>query len=281
MEACHFCGDRKCEGCPLPFLSDLIYNDLLTKAGITSNVSFYPNFDTYKRGKYDLILEIVWNSAVPVEFFEYFQSAKPFPNTENGGEESKESGAITLGDCLEEFSKPEQLDEENKWYCPQCKDHVQATKRLQIYKAPLVLVVSLKRFKAGKSRYASYGGGGGGKLSTHVDFPIDGLDLQPFILQKTSEEGQAYIYDLFGISNHFGGLGGGHYTAYAKNWRENEWYSFDDSSCSKASPARIVTDAAYNLFYRRRGVINLKDINYDKFQKTPSPEDLAKYVPKK
>jgi hypothetical protein len=53
-----------------------------------------------------------------------------------------------------------------------------------------VLVVSLKRFKAGKSRYASYGyGGGGGKLSTHVDFPIDGLDLQPFILQKTTEEG--------------------------------------------------------------------------------------------
>ena len=33
-------------------------------------------------------------------------------------------------DCLEEFERPEQLDEDNKWYCPSCKDHVQATKTL-------------------------------------------------------------------------------------------------------------------------------------------------------
>jgi ubiquitin C-terminal hydrolase len=38
-------------------------------------------------------------------------------------EESKD-GHITLGDCLEEFKKPEMLDEDNKWYCPKCKDHV-------------------------------------------------------------------------------------------------------------------------------------------------------------
>ena len=25
------------------------------------------------------------------------------------------------------------------------------------------------------------------------------------------------LYDLYAVSNHFGGLGGGHYTAYCKN----------------------------------------------------------------
>lgn len=85
-----------------------------------------------------------------------------------------------------------------------------------------MLVINLKRFKQGKSRYG-YGystPGGGGKLSTLVDFPIEALDLGPFILDKSTTDGQIYIYDLFGISNHFGGLGGGHYTAYAKNWKD-------------------------------------------------------------
>lgn len=175
-----------------------------------------------------MIFDVVWNSRIPEAFFNHFLSAKPFISSKDkermsdGSEESKASDSITLADCLEEFEKPELLDEENKWYCPKCKDHVQATKTLQIYKAPLVLVISLKRFKHGKSRYASYGysSGGGGKLQTPVDFPIENLDMQPFILHKTSDEGEAYIYDLFGISNHYGGLGGGHYTAFAKNWKE-------------------------------------------------------------
>ena len=53
-----------------------------------------------------------------------------------------------------------------------------------------------------------------------------------------------------------GGLGGGHYTAYAKNAFDKEWYEFDDSSCSKIRQAHVekevVSSAAYNLFYRRR-----------------------------
>lgn len=77
------------------------------------------------------------------------------------------------------------------------------------------------------------------------------------------KSGEPQVYVLFGISNHYGGLGGGHYTAYAKNWKDNQWYSFDDSSCSRTSPSRIITDAAYNLFYRRRGVIDLNNINYE------------------
>ena len=63
-----------------------------------------------------------------------------------------------------------------------------------------------------------YGGSGGGKLETFVDFPIENLDLSPYILKRN---GGKYIYELFGISNHFGGCGGGHYTAYAKNWKDN------------------------------------------------------------
>jgi ubiquitin carboxyl-terminal hydrolase 4/11/15 len=65
---------------------------------------------------------------------------------------------------LEEFKKSEMLDEENKWYCSKCKDHVQAIKALEIYRSPPILVVSLKRFKNGKQKFSMYGSGGGGKL---------------------------------------------------------------------------------------------------------------------
>ena len=149
---------------------------------------------------------------------------------------------------------------------------MQATKTLQIYKAPLVLVINLKRFKPGKNRYASSYGGGGGKLQTLVDFPIEGLNLQDYILDKHEEK--PYVYDLFGISNHYGGLGGGHYTAFAKNWKENTWYSYDDSSCSKTSSSRIITDAAYNLFYRRRDEVDLGNINYDGLRQSATIESL-------
>lgn len=58
-------------------------------------------------------------------------------------------------------------------------------------------------------------------------------------------------YSLFAISNHFGGLGGGHYTAYCRK-QNSEWYEFDDSSVSTLHPDRLVDAASYVLFYRRK-----------------------------
>lgn len=70
MESCHFCGDKKCDGCPVPFDSKLTVNDLFIKLGITSNDSFYS--DGYKRGKNDVIIEICWNPKTEKTFFESF-----------------------------------------------------------------------------------------------------------------------------------------------------------------------------------------------------------------
>lgn len=49
-------------------------------------------------------------------------------------------------------------------YCPNCKEHQQATKKLDLWSLPPVLVVHLKRFSY--SRYMR------DKLDTLVDFPI-------------------------------------------------------------------------------------------------------------
>lgn len=120
-----------------------------------------------------------------------------------------------------------------------------------------MFIINLKRFSMGKqSRFMSMFGGsaGGTKIDEQVDFPLDGLDMSKFIVGST--EGQSMIYDCYAVSNHFGNMGFGHYTAFAKNALTDKWYEFDDSRVQQIHPDRVkqtvCTNAAYNLFYRRR-----------------------------
>jgi len=57
------------------------------------------------------------------------------------------STTVTLDQCLKQFASPEVLSRDNMWYCNKCKEHVQATKTLQVWKLPKVLVIHLKRFE--------------------------------------------------------------------------------------------------------------------------------------
>jgi ubiquitin C-terminal hydrolase len=64
-----------------------------------------------------------------------------------GREDDEDEGPVKLTECFEEFSKKEELEAGNEWYCPCCKKHFQATKQMTIYKAPEILILHLKRFK--------------------------------------------------------------------------------------------------------------------------------------
>jgi ubiquitin carboxyl-terminal hydrolase 4/11/15 len=61
------------------------------------------------------------------------------------------------------------------------------------------------------------------------------------------------------VSNHYGNVGFGHYTAYAKN--NGKWYCFDDSRVNEEDPKNVVTDAAYMLLYKRRDENCKEDVN--------------------
>lgn len=127
----------------------------------------------------------------------------------------KKSG-ITLEDCFAETAKTEVLSEENAWYCNRCKELRRASKTLEIWTAPDILVVHLKRFGANR--------GFRDKVDILVDFPIEGLDISDRV---GLSEGKPCVYDLFAVDNHFGGLGGGHYTAVAKNFYDGQWYDYN------------------------------------------------------
>uniref|UniRef100_A0A672IQA1 Ubiquitin carboxyl-terminal hydrolase n=1 Tax=Salarias fasciatus TaxID=181472 RepID=A0A672IQA1_SALFA len=134
-----------------------------------------------------------------------------------------------LKDCIELFTTKEKLGAEDPWYCPNCKQHQQATKKLDLWSLPPVLVVHLKRFSY--SRYMR------DKLDSLVDFPLRDLDMSEFLINPNAGPCR---YDLIAVSNHYGGMGGGHYTAYAKNKDDDKWYNYDDSSVSPANEDQIV-----------------------------------------
>ena len=131
-------------------------------------------------------------------------------------------------DCLNNFMIEETLSGTDKWYCSKCKDHVIATKKMEIFKIPECLIIHFKRFS--HTRNSAFGSK---KLNDKIDFPIDGLNMSKYVLQNI--DGKKIFYDLYAVSNHFGSLNGGHYTAFAKNPIQNKWFQFDDSEVSKMS----------------------------------------------
>ncbi|XP_065667383.1 ubiquitin carboxyl-terminal hydrolase 15 isoform X7 [Hydra vulgaris] len=148
---------------------------------------------------------------------------------------------VNLNDCLDLFLQEEKLGEDDPWYCPQCKEHRQAFKKFDLWTLPKVLVIHLKRF--------SYNRYWRDKIDALVDFPVKQLDLTNYVINKNHPRA---VYDLHAVSNHFGGLGGGHYTAYGVNRYDGQWYYFDDASVTSANTESVVSKAAYVLFYTRR-----------------------------
>ncbi|XP_062947315.1 ubiquitin carboxyl-terminal hydrolase 8 isoform X3 [Cynocephalus volans] len=148
----------------------------------------------------------------------------------------------TLQDCLRLFSKEEKLTDNNRFYCSHCRARRDSLKKIEIWKLPPVLLVHLKRF--------SYDGRWKQKLQTSVDFPLENLDLSQYVI---GPKNNLKKYNLFSVSNHYGGLDGGHYTAYCKNAARQRWFKFDDHEVSDISISSVKSSAAYILFYTSLG----------------------------
>jgi ubiquitin C-terminal hydrolase len=116
---------------------------------------------------------------------------------------------------------------------------------MEIYKSPEYLILHLKRFSHQRQSIFS-----SRKIGEFVECPVENLDLSQYILNQ--DQAKPIIYDLYGVSNHYGSLNGGHYTAFAMNPINKKWYEFDDTEVSKVDSSKVVTKAAYVLFYKLR-----------------------------
>lgn len=175
----------------------------------------------------------------------------------------------------------ETLDEDNKWYCNVCKKHVIATKTMEVFRVPPILIITLKRFKIGRSRFGW--SSSGTKLDTLVDFPLNGLDMRDYVLCSEQKQSAKLIYDCFAVSNHMGNVGFGHYTAYGKSVIDDKWYSFDDSNVREVPnpESTVISSSAYSLFYRLRGHADLNNPDYEKLQLVPDQQYMESLLKEK
>jgi hypothetical protein len=255
---CIWCKKVDCDECLLPYSDDVTIQDLMNlipkQDEREPDNTFYYTAEKdrryYKLDEKDFSIEV----TVINKWVEKF---KELNNKQTISLENHQAGRmdddINIHACFKNFVKSEKLAENSEWFCPKCKQHVRAMKKMEIYKSPHILIIHLKRFKDNQ------------KINSLVTFPVEGLDISNYVL--SNEDGLPLVYDLFAISNHFGGLGGGHYTAYGKNYHDQRWYTFNDSSVYPVGDESIVTSAGYVLFYRRRG---LKDyVNLEELYKKP------------
>ncbi|XP_068082079.1 ubiquitin carboxyl-terminal hydrolase 15 [Anabrus simplex] len=152
-----------------------------------------------------------------------------------------ETDKTSLLDCLKLYTMCEKLGADDAWYCPTCKQHQRASKRIELSRLPAILVIHLKRFM-----YTQYAHD---KINTYVEFPMEDLDVSEFVIDRKH---QSTKYKLIGVCNHFGALGSGHYTAYALHKPTNQWYEFDDSRVTQVPSHSVVTNSAYVLFYLKQ-----------------------------
>jgi ubiquitin carboxyl-terminal hydrolase 4/11/15 len=216
---CDFCK-KKCKNCQIDLKSDLTLQQLL---------------ENRKNSEGPFKVEVEWHPAT--------KSLSMLNRAVDNSlhivpEETKKTESHSLLNCLQKSAEVEKLDENNMWYCSQCKKHVQAFRTYQMFSAPKYLVLHFMRFK---SRFHS-----SEKNNIFVDFPVNGLDLSEVVLSSRKPE----VYDLYAVSNHFGGTSGGHYTAFVKH--EEGWFEMDDSQVIPVQEQKIVSSAAYILFYKQR-----------------------------
>ena len=114
----------------------------------------------------------------------------------------------------------------------------EAKKSIMFWNFPNILVIDLKRFNSFNK-----------KNQILVSFPLDDLNLSKYVIGYKKD---TFVYELYGVCNHFGSSLGGHYTAFIKN-ANGKWYHFNDNIVSEVKKDEdIITPKAYCFFYRKK-----------------------------
>lgn len=146
----------------------------------------------------------------------------------------------SLYDCIRNFLLPEQLGLNGQWFCDNCDGYTNATKNLNLYQLPKILILQLKRF--------TYDLTNDMKITTKIDVQ-ETLNFQQFV--KKNGINPSTIYNLMAVLAHTGTLTNGHCTTYARHLNNLTWYHFDDSFVRPVTLNEVLKSDIYVLVYEQ------------------------------
>jgi ubiquitin C-terminal hydrolase len=145
----------------------------------------------------------------------------------------------SLMDCFDLYVSGEILKDDNAWFNEKTGMKQSIKKQIVYWSFPKILVIDIKRVSAVNFK---------NKNQVLITFPITNLDLSKYVIGYCKTP---YIYDLYAICNHSGGLLGGHYYSFIKI--KNTWFSFNDTEVNEITDLnKLITPNAYCFFYRKQ-----------------------------
>ncbi|XP_024887894.1 ubiquitin carboxyl-terminal hydrolase 8-like [Temnothorax curvispinosus] len=231
----------------LTFLLDWMHNDLKKEAQIPIEMTnAEKEWDKAMNSQRSIISDLFFGQLRSTITCSSCKQASTTYETFNSLTMSlSQSNRCSLNDCMEKFVTGQKV---SGWKCPKCQTPRDATKKFDFVKLAPIVVIHLNRF--------ADSGGWLEKRNTAVDFPLTGFNLKPYLVMENtnaimSNNIRNYNYSLYAISNHYGTMDGGHYTAFCKNATQNKWYKYDDQTVTEVSPSQVKSQntSAYLLFY--------------------------------
>jgi ubiquitin C-terminal hydrolase len=151
-----------------------------------------------------------------------------------------EGQSFNLMDSLrDDMLKDEIIDE---YVCDNCgPPRRQAKKCVSIWRLPLTLVLSMKRF-----------GNDGRKIRTPVAALTQGpIDFSPYFSAESPERLGEVRYAIRGMVDHHGTSDFGHYTAQCRHTGNNNWFMYDDDNVGTLPAGPHFGESTYMIFLER------------------------------
>ena len=180
----------------------------------------------------------------------------------------------SLYESLDTLIEGELMNEDNCIICPQCNKKMPAIKSQNFKTLPRMLIFVLKRFEFDFNTMTRI------KLNDYYEFPVD-LDMNKYTGDFLNNKGEDINnkYKLKSIVIHQGSCEGGHYYAFIRDNKTQEWHQFNDTNVTYFDPKEIPKEAyggntnknAYLLFYEKDDTSNCE--MFDKIQEIKNLEE--------